>query len=269
MPRSVLSKTLWDRRRSFAWWTLGLVGLVALMTAVYPTIRDNPEMNRLVDEYPEALKAFIAFGGAVDYTSGAGYLGSELFSLMIPLLFIVCSVGNGAGAVAGEEERGTLDLLLSTPVTRRRVAVEKIAAMALELFGLVLVLCAALWVGAAAVGMDDVSAAQLAAATTSAGLLALAFGAIAFLVGAATGPSAQANRVATAGAVAAYLVNGLAALVEILEIPQKLSPFYHYAIGDPLRQGLALDHSLVLVAITLAAAAAGVIAFERRDLASS
>ncbi len=239
------------------------------MVAVYPTIRDNPEMNRLVDEYPEALKAFIAFGGAVDYTSGAGYLGSELFSLMIPLLFIVCAVGNGAGAIAGEEERGTLDLLLSTPVTRRRVAVEKIGAMVLELAGLGAVLWAALWIGATVVGMDDVSAAHLAAATAGAGLLALVFGAIAFLVGAATGHRALAIGLATAGAVAAYLVNGLAALVEVLEVPQKLSPFYHYAIGDPLRQGLALDHTLVLVALALAAALAGVLAFERRDLASS
>jgi ABC-2 type transport system permease protein len=267
MLRSVLPKTLWDMRRSFVWWSLGLVGLVALMVAVYPTIRDNPEMNRLVEEYPDALKAFIAFGGAVDYTSGAGYLGSELFSLMIPLLFLVSAVGNGAGAVAGEEERGTLDLLLSNPVTRRRVALEKLGAMTLELAGLGVVLWAALWLGGLPVDLD-VSAWHLAAATASAGLLALGFGAIAFMVGAATGHRAVAIGVATAGAVAAYLVNGLAGLVEVLEVPQKLSPFYHYAAGDPLRQGLAVDHSLVLVAITVAAAVVGMAAFERRDLAS-
>lgn len=268
MLHSVLSKTLWDLRRSFAWWTLGLVGLVALMVAVFPTIRDNPEMNRLVEEYPEALKAFIAFGGAVDYTSGAGYLGSELFSFMIPLLFLVSAVGNGAGAIAGEEERGTLDLLLANPVTRRRVALEKIGAMAVELAGLGAVLWASLWLGGLLVGMD-VSAAHLAAATASAALLALGFGTVAFMLGAATGRRALAIGVATAGAVAAYLVNGLAGLVDALRVPQKLSPFYHYAVGDPLRQGLALDHSLVLVAIVLAAAAVGVAAFERRDLSSS
>lgn len=267
MLRNVLLKSLRDRQRSFAWWTLGLAGLVALMVAVYPTVRDNPELDKLVEEYPEALKAFIAFGGAVDYTSGVGYLGSELFSFMVPLLFIVSAVGNGAGAIAGEEERGTLDLLLSNPVTRRRLALEKTAAMALELVGLGAVLWAALWVGATIVGMD-VSAAHLAAATASAALLALTFGAIAFMIGAATGHRALAIGVATAGAVAAYLVNGLAALVEALETPQKASPFYHYAVGDPLRQGLALDHSFFLVAIAAAAAVVGMLAFERRDVAS-
>jgi ABC-2 type transport system permease protein len=139
------------------------------------------------------------------------------------LLLAILAIGFGAGTIAGEEERGTLELVVSHPVKRTRIVSEK----------------------------------------------ALVFGAIAFLVGAATGHRALAIGLATAGAVAAYLVNGLAALVEALEVPQKLSPFYHYAVGDPLRQGLALDHTLVLVALALAAALAGVLAFERRDLASS
>jgi ABC-2 type transport system permease protein len=266
MLNSVLLKSLHDLRRGFAWWSLGLVGLVAMMVSVYPTVRDSPELNRLVEDYPEALKAFIAFGGSVDYLSGPGYLGIELFSLMVPLLFIVCAVGNGAGAIAGEEERGTLDLLLAHPISRRRLAAEKLGAMALELVGLGLVLWLSLVVGCAVVGMG-VSAVNLAAATTAATLLALAFGAITFMLGAATGHRALAIGLATAAAVAAYLVNSLAALVHLLERPQKLSPFYHYAVADPLRQGFALDHSLVPIGIAVAAAVAGVILFERRDVA--
>ena len=63
----------------------------------------------------EALKAFIAFGGDLDYVSGAGYLGSELFAFMVPLLLLIAAIGAGARAIAGEEERGTLDLLLANP----------------------------------------------------------------------------------------------------------------------------------------------------------
>jgi len=72
MLRSVFLKSLRDIRRGFAWWSVGLAGLVALMVAVYPSVRDNPGLNKLVEDYPEALKAFIAFGGELDYTSGAG-----------------------------------------------------------------------------------------------------------------------------------------------------------------------------------------------------
>ncbi len=265
MLGSVLAKSLRDLRRSFAWWALGLAGYVAMIVSVYPTIRDNPELNELVESYPEALRAFIAFGGQLDFTSASGYLGSELFSFMIPILFLVASIGNGAGSIAGEEERGTLDLLLSAPVSRTRVALEKLAAMGLEVAGLGVVFWLSLWAGARAFGMD-VSAAHLGAATILLVLLAVAYGAVAFMLAAGTGRKGLAIGAAVAVAVAAYFANSLAALVDALEPFQKLSPFYHYAAADPLHHGLDVSHTLFLVAIAAAAGAVGVVLFGRRDL---
>jgi ABC-2 type transport system permease protein len=264
---SVFTKSLRDLRRGLAWWSVGLVGMVAMMAGVYPSIRDNPALNKLVEDYPEALKAFIAFGGSVDYVSGAGYLGIELFSFMVPLLFVIAAVASGAGAIAGEEERGTLDLLLSQPVTRRRVATAKLASAAVEVGALMVVLWLALWAGVMVFDMG-VSAWNLLAASLTAGALGLAFGAIAFLLGAATGRRTFAIGLTAAAAVAAYLVNALAALVSGLGPVQKASPFYHYAVGDPLRQGVAPAHLLILVAVALVAAFAGIVLFDRRDLHS-
>jgi ABC-2 type transport system permease protein len=265
MLGSVFAKSVRDLRRALLWWSIGLIGLVAMMSAVYPSIRDNPALKKLTENYPEALKAFIAFGGSVDYVSGAGYLGIELFSFMVPLLFSVAAIASGAAAIAGEEERGTLELLLSQPVTRRRVAVEKLAASVVEVGVLTIVLWLSLWVGVALTSMD-VSGWEVLSASVSAGALGLTFGAVAFLVGAATGHKALAIGLAAAAAVASYLVNALAALVSALETLQKLSPFYHYAAGDPLRQGLAPLHLLFLVVVAVAAAVAGIAAFDRRDI---
>ena len=266
MLRNVFLKSLRDLRRSFAWWTVGLTGYVALIASVYPTVRDNPDLEKLVESYPEALKAFVAFGGQFDFTSAAGYLGSELFSFMMPALFLVAAVGHGAGTLAGEEERGTIDLLLSSPLSRTRVALEKLAAMCVELAALGVVLWLALWVGARAFSME-VSVAHLASATALLVVLALAYGAIAFMVAAATGRKTLAIGLTVALAVGAYLVNSLASLVEVLEPFQKATPFYHYAVADPLRQGLDPWHTLFLLAVGAVAAAAGVLLFDRRDLA--
>ena len=63
-------------------------------------------------------------------------------------------------------------------------------------------------------------------------------------------------------------MNGLAPLVDALEVPQKLSPFYHYAVGDPLRNGVSLTHTAVLVAIAVAATALAPWFFSRRDVAT-
>lgn len=265
MLRNVFLKGLDDMRRALLWWSLGLIGMTALMIAVYPTVRDNPDLNRLVEDYPEALKAFIAFGGDLDYVSGAGYLGSELFSFMVPLLLIIAAVGAGARATAGEEERGTLDLLLANPISRHRLVLDKTAALATEVAALTLVLWISLLVGVEAVGMD-VSAGHLAAAAASAALVAFAFGAMAVLLGAVTGRRSAAIGLAGAGAVATYLINSLASLVEFLEPVRSVSPFYHYAASDPLRHGLALEHAGFLLGLGLAAAGLAAFAFERRDL---
>ena len=266
MLRNVFLKTLRDARRSLAWWSVGLAGMAALILAVYPTVRDNPDLNEMVQEYPEALKAFIAFGGDVDYVSAAGYLGSELFSFMVPLLLVVAAIGAGGRAIAGEEERGTLDLLLANPISRRRVAGDKLAALLVELSLLALVLWLALLVGVAAVGMK-ISGLHLAAATTSGAMLAFVFGVIALFVGAATGRHGIATGVAAAAAVAAYLLNSLASLVGFLEPFRTASPFYHYAASDPLRHGLGPTHVGFLVTVAAAAALAAVLVFERRNLA--
>ncbi len=265
MLRNVALKTVRDLRGGFLWWSVGLVGMVALMVSVYPTVRSNPALNRLVQQYPDALKAFIGFGGEVDYLSPAGYLGSELFSFMVPLLLLVAAIGAGARAVAGEEEAGTLELLLSCPVSRRRVVLEKLAALAIEVVGLGVVLLVSLWVGGRAVSMD-VSFAHLAAATAAAVLLALAYGALAVLVGAATGRRALTAGVVAAAAVAAYLVASLASLVDVLEPAKLASPFYQYSAGDPLRNGLAAGHTVLLAAIGVFAGALAPFALERRDV---
>jgi beta-exotoxin I transport system permease protein len=265
--RNTCLKTLRDSRRAIAWWSLGLVAMTALMVAVFPAVRDNPQLNDLVDQYPEALKAFIAFGGDLDYTSGAGYLGSELFSFMVPLLLTIAAIGAGARAVAGEEEAGTLDLLLANPLSRRRVVAEKTVALAVELLTLSVVLFASLLAGVGAVGMG-VSATHLAGASAAAALLAFAFGALAVLAGALSGRRGAAIAVSAGAAVAAYLLNSLGPLVDLPGPVRALSPYYHYVVSDPLRQGLEADHVAILLAVGLAAAVAAAVAFEHRDVAA-
>ena len=74
---------------------------------------------------------------------------------MVPLLLLVAAIGAGARATAGEEERGTLDLLLANPLSRRRLIAEKVAALACEISVLgARCLGGALLVGVKIVGME-------------------------------------------------------------------------------------------------------------------
>lgn len=262
MLRSVLTKALRDARRGLLWWSVGISAYVLLTLSVYPSIKGNEDLERAVQSYPEELKAFI--GGTLDLTSGPGYLDAELFSLMIPLLLLVYSIGAGARAIAGEEEAGTLELLLAHPVSRTRVTLEKAGALTLQVGLLALAVFAAVTLIAKLVSMD-IATVRIAAATLAVYLLAVAFGATALLVGAATGKRALAIGVAAALAAAGYLLDGLSRIVDALDAWRVLSPFAW--MGDPLREGIDLGGTAALVALALGAVALAPLLFRRRDIA--
>lgn len=267
MLSNVLWKTIRDQRLSLLWWVTGLAGLVALYAFVYPTVRDKPELNELIEDYPDVIKALIGGGASIDFTSPAGYLSNELFSFMAPLVLLIFAIGLGANAIAGEEDRKTIDLLLANPISREWLVTEKLGALALLVVGLGLGLWLALVVFTSAVDME-IGVLRLAEAVTSAVLLALHFGAFALLVGCLTGRRTLSMGLAAGAAILAYVVNALALLVGFLEPYRKFSPFYHYVGNEPLRHGLGADHVAALLGATIGMALLSVLAFRRRDVAA-
>ena len=265
MRASVLRRGLRDSRRAFVWWAIGILGYVVLIASVWPTVRDNPALKKLDETYPQALKAFVSFGGEFDFGTAAGYLGAELFSLVVPLLLLIAAIGSGARALAGEEEAGTLDLLLANPVSRTRLSLEKLGVVFVEMLFLAAVLWLSLWASAAIFDLA-VSGVHLLAAVATSAFLALAFGAVATAIGAATGRRVVAITTCAALALASYLINALAPLVGAIESIRWVSPWYHYASADPLRRGIDVGHVVVLVAIVIAAGVALPVVFGRRDL---
>jgi len=262
MLQSIATKTLRDGRRSLLWWILGLGGLSLITVLIYPLIRDMPGLDELMKTLPDALLRLI---GDNELLSPEGYLNGNLYGLMVPILFLFFGVVAGAGAVAGEEENRTLDLLLANPVTRTRLVLEKTLAMVVGLVILAGGLWLATYVGAvvADMGIDPL---HLAAINVSAALFGFFMGAIGLAVGAATGSRGLAIGLGGAIGVASYLVNSLAPLVDALEPLQKLSPFYYYFGADPLRNGLDPVHVAVLTVGGLLFVVIAVLGFRRRDV---
>jgi len=265
--RTVLGKTLSEQRRSLLWWGLGLFVAGATYAPFYPSIKDNAEMlDKYMNSMPDFLKE--AFLGATgDFTSPAGYLNTELFNFFAPLLLILFAVGAGARAIAGEEEKQTLDVLLSTPIPRRRIVIDKFGAM-LVAGVLISVL---LWLSVPLTGPPfdlNPSLVDLTAAVFMCFLLAMAFGAIALAIGAASGRRALAVGVTAGIAGGTYLLDLLVPAIRSIEFLQLLSPFHYYLGAEPMMRGLDVGNSLVLAAIAIVAFAAALVLFERRDLAA-
>jgi len=261
--RSVYTKTIYDRRHGLLWWSIGIGLLTVTVLSVWPSVHD--EYTKLVQNYPKALLAFFGIekGGL---GSAAGYLQAELFGLMLPLVLIAYMIAAGSAATTGEREAGTLEFLLSQPVSRRRALLEKCMGLCTSLL-IVTTAFVVVLVVSTRIFAVHVAAPHLLAATASAYLLAALFGAIALLVGCVTAHRALAAGIASAAAVAAYLLSSLAALVAGLKPFRPISPFWWYNGNDPLRQGLEPLHIMLLIATTLVCIAAAVAIFDRRDLA--
>ncbi len=259
-------KTLYDQRRALLAWTASLVGLVAMYAALWPSVRDQSMFNDYLDKMPAALRSLFTASGA-DMSTATGFVQVELFSLMAPLLLIVFSIGAGASAIAGEEDRHTLELLLANPVSRRRIVLEKLAALVVGTAVLATGTALALLAAGPLTGMSLPPGGVLAAMLHMT-LLAVVFGAFALAVGAGTGRSGPSRAVPAVAAVAAYVVNGLAQVVGWLEPARRFSPFFQYAGHDPLRNGVSWPAVAVAVGTIAALTALAVAGFQRRDIAA-
>jgi ABC-2 type transport system permease protein len=257
-------KTLRDQKRALVGWGVGIATMSAMYVAFYPTIhRSAATFDKYFASLPDSVKQIIGSNG---FTSPAGYLRSEIFSVLGPILFLVFTIGTGARAIAGEEEAGTLDLLLSTPIRRSRVLTGKAVALLVTTVALAVILWATVTALSPATSLT-VPAADLAAACLMLLLVGLSLGSIALAIGCATGRRALALGITSGYAVFAFMINGLAAAVSALKPLRPLSVFRWYLDPDPLTTGVHAENLIVLVGVIVVAMVVAFVTLERRDLA--
>jgi ABC-2 type transport system permease protein len=261
---SVFGKTIRDLRWPTFWVGLGMGAMTGYFAFLYPTYSRLFDLNSMLAKMGPAAKLLGAGG---DASTLVGFLHIELFSMILPALMVAFTAGMASGFTAGEESRGTIDVLLSYPVSRRRVVLEKAAA---AVIGAVVAAAAVLVfaLAGAAASSSPLPPDRLAAALLMLVLLGLAFGSIALAISAGTGKRSAAIGVAIALMVAMYLVDALSAVVDGLNAIRPLSLFRYYMGDDPLRNGVNLGDAAVLAAVAAFFLVAALVAFDRRDLAA-
>lgn len=256
MQADVLVRDVQERRNGVVGLSTGLILAALLILGLTSTMSDT--LLALTDDMPEAMLAFVGTSAV------GGYAVGELFNLLAPAALVGYAVVSGAGAIAREEEVGTLGLLSAQPVTRMRIAVSK----AVGLLG-GLVTATAVFFAAVAISewIFDIGLSMSLVAATCLHLLMLSitFGAIAFAAGAATGRPGPAAGATGGLALAAYISSALLPLADRAEWA-KVSPWYYYSGGEPLANGVEPTHLLVLAGITAVALVVAGWAFTHRDL---
>lgn len=257
MLRSVWSKSLRDYRIAILAWGigLGLLMIVAFATAT-----------------PDILATFAAIvplirflGDPYAIQTPAGYITFRYMQTVLPLILSFWPILASTRMVRGEEERGTMDVLLATPQTRTRLLVEKILALILALLLIALLIALGTITGEAKIGQVDAIRALLNALNLVS--FSFFFGMLALLLSQLT-----LNRGVATGITNGFLLLALLFTVTGREISgswlQYLSPFYYYNLNRPLIPGFQNQPlgTLLLLGLALLFATASVVLFGRRDI---
>lgn len=267
MLSSIFAKTVWEQRRSIIWWIVGMVALAGLTVAFYPSIRSDTEsFETLFEAFPPELLNVFGIEDAASLVTATGLVNSRLYAGIGPVILAVLGISLGTRAVAGEEDRGTLDLLLAQPVSRTQIIVEKFAADAVLILSVVLALFVTLVVLDPVVDLGF-GLAGLFGANITLGLFGLLFCALALALGAVTGNRGLTVGVSAGLTAALFSVHGLAPLVDEIAWLAELTPFHWLQDPNPLANGLDAIAVLIFAGVIGALLTIAVWGFNRRDVA--
>ena len=258
-------KTWGDHWRSLLAWSLTLMTMISLQMSIYPSISENKTaLQGFLESYPEAIRKIFRMQ---DYTSGPGFLSTELYSMMIPLVLIAVGGTWGAAATAEEEDEGTADLLLTLPIHRSRIVVAKISATVTVVIALGFLALVNILALKRAVNME-IETEALLAGTLSSISIGFFFTGIAFLIGSYSRSKGVAIGFVTGLALITFLVYSLSALVDNFDPIMPFNPMQWGLGGNPLFDGFDFTGSLKLLVGGIAAMVWAIMKFERKDIST-
>lgn len=260
---SIVKWTLWQRRWSLLWWSIGVVSLVVLTLAFYPTV--HHQATALNKSFGSLNNSTLALFGGTDFFSPVGYINSQLIYLLLPLLLIILGVGLGSSLIGREETEGTIELMLARPISRTRLLLAKAGAGALSILIVAGIGSVAMIMMAQAVQLG-IPLTSIAAACFACFMLVLTFSAVAFLLAATGRGRVAALGVTVVYALGGYIIGSLASTVHWLKTPSLIFPYHYYRSADILRGTFSWSSIWFFSIFAFGCLLLAWLSFRRRDL---
>jgi ABC-2 type transport system permease protein len=266
---------------------------------------DKKLFDEVIFKGPGKVSQAVMGGSGVQFERPTDFLAVELLHPVVIALACIWAVGRAGGAVAGELDRGTMELLLSQPVPRNRLILAHLIVDAVVLPALCLSIVAGTRLGLAAVGpfavdysvLDkikspipiprgpdvlEVDASPQPAAVANYAALMFAISGLTMAISAANRSRWRAIGVAMLVVVGMFVANVVGQLWDAAGVVRPFTLFFYYQpqeiwLGDrwdvDLGEAWAGGRSLFrlpVVGVLLAVGAAGYLValriFTRRDL---
>lgn len=258
---NLLGKELSARRGAIVGWGLGLALYGWAIMALFPSMAE--QFGGI--EFPEFYKAF---GDINNLGTLEGWLPLEILD-WIPLLLGILAITAGTAVLAGEEDSGTLELLLSLPLPRWQLVVVKTIVLALVMLIILLLMFLGLWLGL--VGIQDeietgLAAADLLRASLNNWPILMLWTTLSLFLGAYLPRRRHAAVGVTLYLVVSYLVHTLGNVSEKIEPLQPYFPFHYYASREALTGRWVDGNPWLLLGVAGILLVLTMLSFQRRNV---
>jgi len=240
-------------------WGLALGLLNVLTVLVFPAFKDT--INSELAHIPPSARAL--FGAQETGSTIRSWLALNTFNLLAPLALSFYPILIGARAIAGREESGSMDLLLSNPLPRRLLIAATLLTMGISLLAILVIFGLLTWLPTLPINVH-LTVASTAAAVLNLWPLCMVFGAGALLCSALVRRSTQAIVIPGAVLFAMYVINALASASRSLRFLQRLSLFFYY--DTAIERGIPWTAFIVISLLALGLGILAALAFNRRDV---
>lgn len=254
----IYTKHLLERyARSGFWWSVVISFYISMLLIVYPTFVESGTLD--LDRFPEFIvEAF----DIPDMTQPTVFLEQQVFGnlpLILPFFLIMAF----AGAIAGAEDRGALDILVTNPIPRRNVVLAHWISALVALSGIVLIVGLVMWTVAQIMDLDVAISAALRGVFNLLPITA-SFGTLALVLS-----TKLRNSGVVIGSTFAFiflqnLMEILSNLVPSLEWIGRLSVFHYY--GRAMTEGFPWGSAAFLSAIAVGLLLVAIALFQKRDI---
>jgi ABC-2 type transport system permease protein len=250
--------------------------LIAFLNAVtaatiadqFATAADRAAFARQMEALPALFQGLL--GKPLNIETLPGFISWRLVGFL-PIMIGFYSIVALTGTLAGEAASGTLEMLLATPVSRVKVALQKYAAhVSLIVIAAVLV-AVGTWLGNATFATlpeDAMSIFDSLSEFALVALMSLFAGSIGFAIAPLLGRGVGAG----VGAIylfGSYAVNGYADMVPGFGVLRTASMFFWTQNHRPMAGFYDWPAVGLVLALTVLFAVIGIVLFQRRDLAAT
>ncbi len=259
---TLLKHELKQSRISFTVWTAAIVFFICTCIFMFPEMKN--QMNEVSEIFASMGSFSQAFGmDRLNFGTLIGFYSAECGNILgIGGAFFAALLG--ISSLAKEEKEHTAEFLLTHPISRTRVVIDKLLAVIIEIIVMNLITFGVAAVSVAAIG-EEIPLNELILIHTAYLIMQLEIGCICF------GISAFIRRgsigIGLGLAAVMYFLNIISNISDSAEFLKYITP-YGYTNGADITADLKLDAVLILLGSAYAAAAVilGYINYSKKDI---